>query len=119
MPDNHRRLLDASLIARLGLMYDFNYIPEENIIRCYFPNSKKVIDRPADKSFQIFVQKFGKKIIFNLEAINFWKDFQSDSNYSKYSLFEVNNAVSFLKMTYQEISREKITNILKNGIKKL
>ena len=119
MPDNNRKLLEPSFIAKLELMYKFKYIPERNIIETTFPNSIKVTERPADKGFLIIVKKFGKKIIFNLDVIEFWKEFQSDPDYSKHSLFEINNIVNFLKITYQEPTREKIIDILKNGIQKL
>lgn len=119
MPDNHRKLLEPSFIAKLELMYKFKYIPERNIIETTFPNSIKVTERPADKGFLIIVKKFGKKIIFNLDVIEFWKEFQSDPDYSKHSLFEINNIVNFLKITYQEPTREKIIDVLKNGIQKL
>ena len=117
MPDNHRKLLDPNFISRLELMYEFTYIPERNIIQTTFPNSKKIVERPADKKFLILVKKFGKKIIFNLDVIDFWKDFQRSSELRKYSLFAINNAVTFLKITYQEPTKEKIINYLKNEIK--
>lgn len=119
MPDNHRKLLEPNFIEKLKLMYEFVYIPERNIIETHFPKLNKITERPADKKFLILVKKFGKKIIFNLDVIEFWKEFQQTENLKKYSLFEINNAVNFLKITYQEPSREKIIDILKNGIQTL
>lgn len=119
MPANNRKLLEESFIAKLELMYKFSYNLREDVIVTTFPNSTKVMKRPADKGFLIIVKKFGKKITFNLDAINIWKELQLDRFNSRYSLFAINNAVTFLKITYQNPTKEKVIDVLKNGIQKL
>lgn len=117
MPNNNIKILSERVIFRLESLYYFVYVPDKKIIETHLPNSKKVTQHSSENSFLIISKTLQKKIIFSLEAIQFWISFRTEENLSKYSLFAVNNAVNKLKITYLELTKQNVINMLKNDFK--
>ena len=80
MPDNNRKVLSDSIISKLNDIYTFKFDESSNLIITTLKNCKRVTNHDANKSFLIFSKKLGRKIIFSIEDINFWKEFQKEPN---------------------------------------
>lgn len=122
MPDNNRKVLSDFEIEKLEAAYFFTFDAEANMIYTNLTSCKKITAHDADKSFHINARKLKHKIVFSLDAIKLWIDFQQTEKFKKYSLFKVNNTVNMLKSMYQPITRENVVELLKNdfrGIKRI
>ena len=122
MPDNNRKVLSDLLIDKLNATYYFEYDETDNTVVTKLYSSKKTTKHKADQSFHINAKRIGVKIVFSVETIEIWRQFQSNKATAKYTLFDVNNAINKLKTMYQKPDRYNVLNILKtnfSGIKRI
>ena len=114
MPRNNVHILTENELRAFKQKYIIEI--EENKIVVKFYNNKRKTTHDIDKPFIINAKKF-RKINFNLEAINLWKSFINKK--LKCTLFDVQNAVNFLYITYQTINEKNVKKILTDNIKKI
>lgn len=122
MPDNNRKVLSDSIVGTLNGIYKFILDEKNGVIITTLTNCKRVTNHDANKSFLIISKKLGRKIIFSIEDINYWKEFQKDPNLSKFTLFDIHNNVNKLKALYQPVNSKTLADILQNkfyGIRRL
>lgn len=122
MPDNNRKVLSDSIISKFNEIYKFTYDEDSNTIVTTLKDCKRVTNHDANNSFLILSKKLGRKIIFSIEDINFWKEFQKDPKLSEFTLFDIHNSVNKLKALYQPVNSKTLADILLNkfyGIRKI
>lgn len=85
--------------------YTFSYIEGYILVHCNILNKKTFHD--TNKSFSL--KSPVRKVTISKEAIDFWKD----NYYEDYSLIEVQNAISSLVITYQEVNKSQLDRELK------
>ena len=115
MPDNNRKVLSESMLCKLNNLYTFTYDAQTNTIITHVSTCKRQTAHNADEPFLIISKRLNKNIIFNLETINMWITLQDTKSLSKYSLFDVHNAISKLKMLYQPIDKKSVVKMLQNN----
>lgn len=115
MTENHRKVLSNAIVDTLNSIYSFEYDDTTNTIITHLSTCKRITIHDAKKPIIIICPRLGrKKIILDVFDIDVWKTFKDDKALSKYSLFDVHNAVSKLKVTYQEVDLSSISRILKS-----
>ena len=122
MPDNNRKILTKKILDELNQKYVITYNEATTEINVGFRTSKRVTIHSSNAPFFILNKTLKKKVVFSLDAINIWKDFQKDSKMSKYTLFDVNNAVNKLKIMYLPAESWRVKEVLENdfsGIKRI
>lgn len=115
MPDNNRKVISPTMLDNLNSIYYFEYDKIYDVVITHLRHYNKVTIHDAKKPFIIICKKYNKKITFNIDAITIWKSFVDDKDLSGFSLFNVLNMVNQLKIMYQEPTREKVIDMLKNN----
>lgn len=101
------RALTKEELDFLNSKYEFTYIPNYIVTTCTGFGRKVLHD--VNKSFSLNTPI--RKIKITKEAIDFWvNEFRNE-----YTLLDVQNAISSLIVTYQDISLEDIKTALKRG----
>lgn len=104
MPGNLRSLtLDE--LRYFNDRYTFSYVENYVLVHCTVLNKRTFHD--INKSFSL--KSPVRKLTISKEAIEIWKD-----NYiNEYSLIEVQNAISNLLITYQDVNKNQLDRELK------
>lgn len=122
MPDNNRKVIYESLISKLNDTYKFSYDKTDNTIIVSLATCKRITKHDANKAFLLNAKKFKKKFVFSIIDINIFKAFQENKRLSKFSLFDIHNAINKLKSMYQIVDTNSVADILLsdfNGIKRI
>lgn len=112
MPDNHRIALTDQLVRELEDHYYFVYDEDTDEVITKTKFSSKETRHSAQHTFSVNAKKYGKKVTFNKEVLDLWKNFRTNKTLSTYSLFAVNNAYSKLKIMYQQPDVKNMTTML-------
>lgn len=107
MPKNNVHVLTEEELRTFKNKYLISI--EDNKILVKFPNYARVTVHDIDKPFAINAKNF-RKICFSMEAINYWKKFVKQK--SRYTLFDVQNAINILYVTYQPVNEKNVKTIL-------
>lgn len=103
---NHIKLLDEEKLNILKNKYLFDI--EGNYILVKFNDLKRVTKHPITRPFHINAKGI-RKVCFSMTAINIWKELFKEN---LISLFEVQQAVNKLIITYQKVTKENVVKIL-------
>lgn len=114
MPRNNVHVLSEDELRTFKEKYIIELVDNQILVK--FPNYKRVTFHDADKPFAINAKKF-RKICFSLDAIETWKKFVKQKN--KYTLFDVQNAINILYVTYQTIDEKNIIKVLERYDQKI
>lgn len=107
---NHIKLLSTGQLEKLNAKYYFE-VDGDNIVVGLHDYDRFTL-HPKDKPFHINSRSDVKrKICFNTFAINVW--LKCYENKLKYSLFDVQQAVNVLTVTYQPVTEESVLRFLK------
>jgi len=116
MARNHIKLLTQSELERFNNKYQICVDGDDIVVS--LSNYDRYTRHPKDKGFFINSRiEVKRKINFTVEAIQIWIKCIED-NYN-YSLFDVQQAVNALTITYQTINYESVLKYLKNPIIKI
>ena len=107
MSRNNVKVITETEMQYLNSRYMFQVDGSQILVR--IQNYDRVTAHPLDKGF--FLNTKVRKIDITPEAIKLW----NESFKSKYTLFEVQNAINILISTYQMPSFEDIAEQLKRG----
>lgn len=122
MPANNSKIISPQLLQKLNLKYNVSYDKDNDRIIVALSTCKRVTIHDANKPFHINAKKYNRKICFNMTVIDIWKQITQNKSTAYYSIFDVQNAATMLKVMYQPVTKDKILALLKqkfNGIKKI
>lgn len=109
MKRNNVRLLTDKELDILNYKYTFEI--EDNNILVKLNHIDRITYHDIDKPFSINVKNL-RKITFSLDAIEIWKSLYNDE--PRPNLFEIQQAVNKLIITYQQVNIENVKALL-NG----
>lgn len=109
MKRNNIRLLTDKELNILNYKYTFE-IEDDNIL-VKLNHIDRITYHDINKPFSINVKNL-RKITFNLEAIEIWKNLYNDK--LRPNLIEIQQAVNKLIITYQQVNIENVKGLL-NG----
>ena len=116
MARNHIKLLTQAELENLNVKYIFSISGDDIVVSLKDYNRYTL--HPKNKPFAINSRWGVKRVInFTLEAINFWIKCMEENK--KYSLFDVQQAVNALTITYQDVNYESVLKFLKDPIIKV
>ena len=114
MARNNIKILSPAQLEKLNAKYYFE-VDETDII-VGLNGYQRVTRHPRDKCFHINSRSDVKrKICFSKEAIDIW--LACKENKLKLSLFDVQNAVNVLTVTYQRVSYENVVRFFNRSMK--
>lgn len=122
MPANNSKVMSQPLLQKLNMKYIIKYDKDNDAIVVSLSTCKRVTIHDANRPFHINAKKYKRKICFNMTVIDIWKELSEEKKYSIYTIFDVQNAATTLKVMYQPITKQKIIELLKHkfeGIKKV
>lgn len=109
MARNNIKLLSQAQLEKLNVKYSFYIEGDMIVVSCSGYNRSTL--HPKDKPFHINSRKYVKrKICFNLDAIEIWLKLVEEK--CKYSLFDVQQAVNTLAITYQQVNYDNVKKFL-------
>ena len=110
MARNNIKHLSSGMLEKLNEKYYFDVEDDDIIVG--LNHYQRITRHPQTKPFHInSTCDIKRKICFNLVAINFWLQFHEDG--LPFSLFDVQQAVNVLTITYQDIDRDSVLKFLK------
>lgn len=112
MAGNNIKLLTDRQLVALDEKYSFDIDGEDIIVKVKDYNRET--RHPIDKSFSINSKI--RKITLSSDAILIWSQFYKSG---PYSLFEVQNAINKLYLTYQDITITNVKKILSGTATKI
>lgn len=115
MPDNNRKVISNYIMDRLNAIYNFSYDKQTDKIMVSLTTSSRVTVHDGNKPFSINAVRLDQKVTFHENEIKIWKELQSDPQFSKYSLFDVHNAVNKLRIMYQESDTKTVKSMLQSS----
>ena len=114
MARNNIKILSQAQLEKLNAKYYFDVDDQDIIVG--LNNYQRVTRHPRDKRFHINSKTDVKrKICFSKEAIDIW--LTCKENKLKLSLFDVQNAVNVLTVTYQQVSYENVVRFFNRSMK--
>ena len=122
MPANNSKVLDNDMLHKLNMKYVIKYDKDKDKIVVSLSTCKRVTIHDADKPFHINAKKYRRKVCFNMTTIELWKEITQEQRYAYITIFDVQNAITTLKVMYQAVTKQKVLELLKHkfdGIKKI
>ena len=114
MARNNIKILSQAQLEKLNAKYYFEVDGQDILVG--LNNYQRVTRHPRDKCFHINSKTDVKrKICFSKEAIDIW--LACKENKLKLSLFDVQNAVNNLTVTYQPVSYENVVRFFNRSMK--
>ena len=114
MARNNIKILSQAQLEKLNAKYYFEVDGQDILVG--LNNYQRVTRHPRDKCFHINSKTDVKrKICFSKEAINIW--LACKENKLKLSLFDVQNAVNNLTVTYQPVSYDNVVRFFNRSMK--
>lgn len=113
MSKNNIKLLTTAQLQALRDKYSFELEGNEILVRT--TAIRRIARHPADQPFHINAKPI-RKLSFSIEAIDIWKELLDTK---KYNLIDVQHAVNILTVTYQNVTKEAVIQIVDNGLKVL
>lgn len=110
MSRNNIKLLSTGQLEKLNYKYQFT-LDEDSIVvslKDYHRQTRHPKNQPFHINSKVYVKR---KICFNIQAIEFWIKTQEEG--MKFSLFDVQQAVNVLTVTYQKVDYESVLHLLK------
>lgn len=121
MPANNSKVMSSKILRQLNEKYIVKYDDVEDKIVVTLSTCKRITVHDSNKPFHINAKKI-RKVCFNMTVIDIWKELTKEKKYALYTIFDVQNAATLLKVLYQPITKQKILEQLKHkfeGIKKV
>ena len=112
MKRNNTKLLTPKQLEDLVNKFGFTYDSDADTIFVECKNYQKITAHSAKEKFSINSKI--RKVTFTLDSIDLWKRYFVD-----YNLFEIQNVVNSLYLTYQPITRPNVEKALKDSIFKI
>lgn len=110
MARNNIKVLTVDQLRRFNQKYVFDVDDDDIIVT--INGYDRITRHPKNESFEINSQTTVKrKVRFTLEAINFWLELRETP--LKPSLFDVQQAVNILTISYQKVDKENVIRLLK------
>ena len=122
MPANNSKIMSQSLLDKLKAKYRINYDAQTNVIIVGLTTCKRETIHFANMPFHINSKKPKRKVCFNTQVIGMWIDFQKDDTTKDITIFDVQNAVTELKVMYQKINSKNVLALIRKkfeGIRKI
>lgn len=115
MPDNNRKVLDKFTLDKLNALYIMSYDKGTDKIVVGTKFSSRITMHDASEPFSLNVKRLNRKITFSKLEIDIWKKIQNDSHDKQYSLFDIHNEATKLKVRYQTIDEKSILDALQKN----
>ena len=114
MARNNIKILSQAQLEKLNAKYYFEVDGQDILVG--LNSYQRVTRHPRDKCFHINSRTdIKRKICFSKEAIDIW--LACKENKLKLSLFDVQNAVNNLTVTYQPISYDNVVRFFNRSMK--
>ena len=107
---NHVKWYDDDQLRILNSYYTISF-EDEKILVSGKRRPNRVTYHDIYKKFKLNFFELNKLMTISPESIDMWLQLGTDM----YSLISVQNAMNYLYITYQEITKEKILKILNEG----
>ena len=107
---NHIKWYDDDQLEKLNNYYTISF-KDGKILISGKRRPNRITYHNIDKKFYISFFELNKLMTISVETINMWLQIGPDD----YSLISVQNAMNYLHITYQDITKEKILKILNKG----
>lgn len=107
MAGSNTKVLSLEELKKLNDMYVFTFTDNNVLVKK--KTRRTLTAHPTDSSFSI-VTFIGRKVTISKQAIELWIKKYS----TRHTLFDVQNAMNILSVTYQKLTEENIDNKLKN-----
>lgn len=112
MKRNNTKLLTPRQLDELINKYDFVYDSNADSVLVECKNYQRITAHPANEKF--FINSKIRKVTFTTDALDLWKKY-----FLNHNLFEVQNVVNSLYLTYQPITRASVEKGLNDSIFKI
>jgi len=110
MARNNIKVLTADQLKRFNQKYVFDV--EDDDIIVMINGYDRITRHPKNESFEINSQTTVKrKVRFTVQAINFWLELRNSP--MKPSLFDIQQAVNILTISYQKVDIDNVVRLLK------
>lgn len=122
MPANNSKVMSQQMLHKLNSKYVIKFDKESDTIVVALSTCKRETVHDANKPFHINAKTFKRKVCFNMTVIDIWKELSQEKKTSMYTIFDVQNAATLLKVMYQPVTKQKILEQLKHkfeGIKRV
>lgn len=116
MPANNIKAFTDDELQQLNDKYKVTYSPHANTILVELSTCKRKTTHTAGQPFAIrSKQNPRRKIGFGISVVTMWQEFQDDERMKKYTIFDVQNAFTKLKLMYQPTTKQKVIELLTKG----
>lgn len=105
MTQNNLSLLTKTQFEEISKKYTFRAEYDNIVVYC----NGKITTHPIKDGFSINTP--WKRISFTKEMLEYWKELEYE-----YDLLEIKQAYTILKIMYQPITRQSLTNILQTSL---
>lgn len=109
---NHVKWYDDDILEKLESYYTITFDSDsERILVSGKRRPNRITYHSIKENFKINFFKLNKLMTISKEAIDMWLQIGVED----YTLISVQNAMNYLYITYQDITKEKILKILNKG----